>query len=594
MAKKDWIALYGNKSSDNKTNDITKPKKDWIALYGDKKNEKKLEGEGFLTKAPRNLTAGLLEGLRGIGNVPHALHLPNAPYFEKTNFRKMVGLNEEPTFADKATEVIGQFLPAIVAPEASLGRLGQAIEKIPKIGKLLKSTVGNSIYPAAYTMTQEEEHPFKESAKVGATQLPFSALMEGIKSKNPYLRIGARLGLGGIGGGLGYGGAKLAGLPTSAQLSVAALGSLLGLTGRNPTREAQKDIAKSIEGTNYQDKLQAAKRLGLSYLTPAEASGSPYLGAIQGNIGKTEGGSKELYAAGEQRIKTEEKAIDKLLNTVYKEQDLSPEVKKLYSQAYKKDVPQETISNLFNNKVIQEAQRIVENKPAYQESLKNVKPNSVAYLDHVKQSLDDMIGSAIKKGDNKEASIMQKTKDEMLTKMDEIAPEYKKARSLYERKSARETIEKIFNTKEMRGTNLYRGLENKQKYEELQNHLRNVPEAQQQLKDMRLVFKDLINPPTVRTAHGTNKVGMNQERNTKKAYSEMLKQLLSFGKNDKTMVELITNPKWADELHKINDLTNKEQKLIRATQLLGRITEGFNSDKQKPMELELIKQVQKK
>jgi hypothetical protein len=218
----------------------------------------------------------------------------------------------------------------------------------------------------------------------------------------------------------------------------------------------------------------------------------------------------------------------------------------------------------------------------------------VAYLDHVKQSLDDMIGSAIKKGDNKEASIMQKTKDEMLTKMDEIAPEYKKARSLYERKSARETIEKIFNTKEMRGTNLYRGLENKQKYEELQNHLRNVPEAQQQLKDMRLVFKDLINPPTVRTAHGTNKVGMNQERNTKKAYSEMLKQLLSFGKNDKTMVELITNPKWADELHKINDLTNKEQKLIRATQLLGRITEGFNSDKQKPMELELIKQVQKK
>ena len=32
----------------------------------------------------RNLASGGLEGLRGIGNIPHQLHLPYAPYFEPT------------------------------------------------------------------------------------------------------------------------------------------------------------------------------------------------------------------------------------------------------------------------------------------------------------------------------------------------------------------------------------------------------------------------------------------------------------------------------------------------------------------------------
>ena len=68
----------------------------------------------------RNLASGGLEGLRGIGNIPHQLHLPYAPYFEPTDFRKMVGLNKNASLSDKLIEGIGQFAPALLAPEAKL------------------------------------------------------------------------------------------------------------------------------------------------------------------------------------------------------------------------------------------------------------------------------------------------------------------------------------------------------------------------------------------------------------------------------------------------------------------------------------------
>ncbi len=580
--KKDWIGLYGQQE---------KPKKDWIAQYGEKPKEaaSKPGGESFITKLPRSLTAGILEGLRGIGNIPHALHLPNAPHFEPTNFRQMVGLNEPATTADKLSEIGGQFLPAIIAPEAQLGRAGEAIQQIPKVGKFIKSAIGNAVYPAAYTATQSEEHPLKEAGKTAAETLPFTALMQGIASRNPYLRIAAHAGLGGAGAATGFFGAKGLGLPTSAQLSGAAIGALAGLLGRNPTREAQKQIAETLSGKNYEEKLRAGERLNLKYLTPAEVGDSPFLGAMQGNIGKSENGSQKLYEAGQGRIKSESEAIDKLLNTIFKEEEHAPEVTRLYKEAGQKMVPEKSIAPFKDNEIYKTAKSIAESKPAYKEGLKGVPENSIAYQDIINRSLNDMIQSAIKSGNNNEARLMKQTQKEFLKELDTISPEFSQARTLAEREKARETVEKAFNTKEMIGTNLYRGLlGNKQKFDELYHHLRNVPDAQSQLKDMRLVFKDLINPPTVRTAAGTTKAGMNQERNTKKAYSEMFKQLASFGKKDTAMVDLITNPNWKDELHKLSQLTNKEKKLIQTTNLLGRITASLNAEKKKPLELEVI------
>lgn len=550
--------------------------------------------QGFFNKLPRNIGAGLLEAARGIGNIPHALHLPYAPHFEETDFGKMLGLTGAATLSDKLIQGLAQFAPAIAAPEAQLGRAGQLIEKIPKAGKFIKSAIGNALPTSVYTATQEEESPFSEAAKAGATTLPFTALSQAIATKNPLIKALARAGLAGAGGGAGYLGAEALGLPKTAQLAAGGAGALLGGIGKNPKLEAQRQIKSAAKGTNYQDKLAAAERLGLTHLTPAEATGSPYLGAIQGNIGKSEDSSKLLYERGAARIESEKKAIDKLLNTTFEKEKMEPEVARLYKEAGSKMVPEDALESLKDNEVYKRAKNVAENKTAFKEGLKGVPENSIAYQDIINRSLNDMIQSAIKKGNNDEARIMKQTQKHFLNKLDEVSPEFKEARALHERKEVRKTIEKAFDAKDMRGTTMYKVIENKTKYEDLLHHLRNVPAAQEQLKDMRLVFKDLINPPTVRTAAGKTSSGVNQERSTGKYYAEMLKQAFSGGKRDKMLVDLITNPKWAQDLKKIKDISNGKERAIKAINLLGKVTatENVKDKKQRPLEIELVKKIE--
>ena len=158
----------------------------------------------------RNLASGGLEGLRGIGNIPHQLHLPYAPYFEPTDFRKMVGLNKNASLSDKLIEGIGQFAPALLAPEANLGKIGKAIESIPKIGKYAKSIIGNALPQGLYSATQDEVNPLKTGLESGASTAPFSAAMTAIGNRNPYIRAIGKASLGGLGAASGYLGAQAA------------------------------------------------------------------------------------------------------------------------------------------------------------------------------------------------------------------------------------------------------------------------------------------------------------------------------------------------------------------------------------------------
>ncbi len=133
------------------------------------------EEQGFFNKLPRNIGAGLLEGARGIGNIPHMLHLPNAPYFEQTDFGKMTGLTGDPTLSDKIIQGISQFAPSIALPGANIGRAGQAIGNIPKIGKFAQGAVEQAIPQAAYGATQNE-NPLIGAAEGGLGSVAGSAL----------------------------------------------------------------------------------------------------------------------------------------------------------------------------------------------------------------------------------------------------------------------------------------------------------------------------------------------------------------------------------------------------------------------------------
>jgi len=62
---------------------------------------------------------------------------------------------------------------------------------------------------------------------------------------------------------------------------------------------------------------------------------------------------------------------------------------------------------------------------------KGVANNSIVMLDAAKKSLDDKIGKAIRQRERQEASILQGIKKELVSKLDQLNPDYKKARQVF-------------------------------------------------------------------------------------------------------------------------------------------------------------------
>jgi len=551
----------------------------------------------FGSRIPPNILAGLGQAAQNIANVPRRTaefaekHAPSKGTLAaqlgikssdipegKTDFAKLLKLPNTPE--DEMTRSIAGFLPGLAIPEANLGKVGALIEKTPKVGRLLSKMLSNAAPQAAFAATQSEE-PGAAASNAAEATLPFSALSTVATSTSPLVKLMGRLGLGGIGA---YGGHLAAEnvAPESPLANEMAMGggALLGLLGASPSLENKQKVFKGVDLEKAKEKLAASRRLGLTHLTPAEASGNPFAGATQGNLGKTGEGSQFLYEKGEERLASEKNAINDLYKTIFDKEKLSPEVKSLYAKSYQKSVPEEELIKLRQNEIFKQAEKNVLRSPSYRESLKGVPQNSIGYLDRVKQSLDDMI----EKAPDKESRLIKSAKNDLLNKMDTISPEYPQARALSEREITRRNIEDKLNDKEEKGTSFYsKILKNDKNFNSLIHSLRNVPEAQQKLHDMRQVFGDLINPPSVRTAAGFNKAGMNQNRNSAKPFIEFIKHRMANEKYDKAAVELITDPQWDSKFDEIMKIKSPGKRAGEVFNLLGRIsamTSAANTSKQ--------------
>lgn len=535
------------------------------------------EGESFFQKALRYGVKDPLLGIVKVGqniqnapyNIASSISQKAASYMPRPDvedYSAFFGLPEEKkTLADRAIQFAPNLGTALILPEAKLGSVSRGISSIPKVGKYLQAALGNALSQGAYAATQSPEDQggaAKETAEIAA---PFSALSKAALSGSPVLKTVSRGALGLGGGLLGYHGAKSIGASDTTADLVGALLGLGGIKGLNPRQAA----LKGVEGTDYQSALDAAKRLGLSYITPAEASGNPFTGAEQGTMGKTEKGAQLLYQKGLERAESEKGTIGNLLRTIFNPETQSQKVNSLYATSRPVQVSEESLKPFRENEIFKHAESKLLNDPAYNQALKGVSPNSVGYLDLVKRTMDDMIKQSEGKQPFK-VSLVKGTQSDLLKVMDEAAPEYAEARSLAERDKARKKIEGAFNVKPMTGTNLGKFLNNEKQYTRLQNNLRNVPDAQQQLEDMKLVFNRLINIPTAKSAEALSRSSMSKDRASSATAIRMLKEMLSGGRYDKASIDLITNPSWADELQKLKQISNTDRFIGRAYDVLGK------------------------
>ena len=100
----------------------------------------------------------------------------------------------------------------------------------------------------------------------------------------------------------------------------------------------------------------------------------------------------------------------------------------LYENAFKQNTTLDINKNreLFN-KI---APDIADAKNKFRLS-SDISDNSIVMLDAAKKSLDDKIGRAIRQGERQEASILQGIKKELVSKLDQLNPDYKKARQVF-------------------------------------------------------------------------------------------------------------------------------------------------------------------
>lgn len=573
----------------------------------ERRNSKSSE-ENLLQKIARygikDPAIGLLNMGREFANLPHKLTGGYIPEFSPSefNFGEALGVNE-PNSIDKLIQFGGQYGPAFAIPGIGLGKAGQALSKIPKIGGFAQKAASEAIPQTLYSAAQAPQHQLKAGAETGAVVAPLSVLSELIKSPSKKVRTAARIASGTAAGLIGREGAKALGTgETISDVAGLALGAL-GARGFNPKQERMQKLLEGVNPDIAKERLKAAKKLGLNYLTPAEAGVSPWAAKRQGALGKTEEGGKLLYEKGKKRQQSERDAIETTLNQIYSPSKMDEKIKTAYEGLSPVNLPTEFPLQYKDNAIINAAERMVKNKPAYKESLKqlfpenvklkegqtDIEPTSLVYWDHVKRALDDMVEAAERKGEKNEARIISNTRAQMRDQMDAAYPEYKEVRALYERKKVREGLEKVFDQKEINGTNFYRALASEKKFDELMSHLKNAPEAQENLKAMRLLFKDLMGPPTIKTAKGTEERGMNQARSSGAFLENLLENVFTGGKHDKEAIEFITSKNWLNQMKDLSKISDKQLKLAAIAMSLSRgIGQATGQQEQKPLQLELI------
>lgn len=548
-------------------------------LNGEEPEKPKAKEESIWEKALRYAVKDPLQGLynmtHGMREGPEAEALANLTQSqlpkgvgEGQNLPDLLNLPQEQNSMDSLMQAVPDIAATFAVPELKLGKAEQLLEKMPGWAKYLTKGLQTAVPQGAYSaaMAPDEEKLKSAFMSAGLTGVPAS-IAQIIKSQSPVARTLGRLAGAGLGGAAGY---EMGGDNPYLSMAMMATGAGLGGLGAGAPaltkRGTARHILEGVEGTNYKEPLEAAERLGLSYLSPAEASGNPFTGGVQGSIGKTEEGAKKLYEKGQTREGEVQKSFPELFNKIYNEKTEKPVMTALYQKAGEKLVPEESLEKFKSNEVFKHAEKIVENNPAFREGLKGVPKNSIKYLDHVKQAIDDMIEGAPKK----EQKLLGETKSKLVDMMDTIAPKYKEARDIAQRDITLRNLKKAFGKTPLNASTFSRYLEKSDNYEKLKRGLVNAPQAQKQLEDMKLVFKRLINTPTAKTAEALGRSSMSKERSTAQTAMKTLNEIISGKKFDKRAVELITNPKWKDELAELKKPSSTQELAAKLITLLGK------------------------
>lgn len=111
--------------------------------------------------------------------------------------------------------------------------------------------------------------------------------------------------------------------------------------------------------------------------------------------------------------------------------------KPLYEAIQNKKVPPNLIKNLVQkNPVVAREFESVATDPVMQQFLQGAEPNTIGYLDKVKQAIDSKMSVALRQGDNSAVAAYKQAKTNLIDSIESYVPAYKDARFAFEQDSA--------------------------------------------------------------------------------------------------------------------------------------------------------------
>lgn len=533
----------------------------------------------------KDLLTGAAQGAANVG-IGYANFLPgvNIP---KRNFAPQ---NPFAEVGEDAAEFGSYFLPGGLAKI-----FGKGVRSIPFIANAIKGVIPTlekrstlnaltkmgkagsegAVANAALGEKEEQGANALQGAGVGAGANALTQMMAG---NNPILSALMRAGVG------GFIGADLASFnnnsPTTGMMSGALAGLVapkvlksVGVGGLDPGKETLKYL-RPDETLPAAEAGNALKTI----LTPGEASGNPYVRGLEERYGKRGEGAAEKTTIGLERAKNEKNAINEFLNKIFPTTDKNAENKllaqksDLYDQSLKQVLAKKEFNELKKDPAFVQAMKDVQSISGYQRKLKNMKPNQYEYLNQIKVRLDDMSTSAFAKQENTLGREYADASKQLLAIMDKNgSPEYAQARSLAQREIVRNNILEKLKTDEISAKNFYtKLLSNDNEYDDLLKQLKNMPEAAEDLKKMKLAWKNLVNLP--------KKVN-STEKELKDAHSLIgyigdLWHSMAGQKRNKEALRYINSKDWQNDLLKIKNIKDGKEKQGAFADLFGKITGG--------------------
>ena len=382
------------------------------------KQEEPADDQSFLSKLPRNLVAGLVEGGRDILNIPHTLTSENPkqgtlaaemgikasdiPFIPDENIPKKLGLPENATLMDKIIRGFGQFAPATLLPEAELGEVGQAISKIPKAGEYIKKSLELGVPQAPYAAIQDPDHPLEGAATGLASGFVAPAIESGYNALRPSNIFKSKLTpeeleknlevTEGTNTGLG----KVIESPSLVRLQENYLPHMIG-SGAEATMQKTADQITE-KGKNLLDKIQGALS---PEDTSAQLQSAMKIAASEARKEKNANFEKLNNAADDAGLKIGRDTFKQTAQNALNDVKQSPELEAEFSPDLLKDLQRYAsndegnnlkLTNIFRGKLGDKAQELYENG----------KMHEFGIVNSLKDSLSKDIESAFEASPNKD------------------------------------------------------------------------------------------------------------------------------------------------------------------------------------------------